>query len=130
MLRDLARLIGQNHTTALIDTRGELSACRQGVPMLDIGLNTDVLYGCPEADGILLALRTLSPEAIICDELSGREAAAEMCFNSGAALIATAHAGSMAELLKKPQLAALAANARRAVFLDGIGKPPLIKELK
>lgn len=130
VLRDLTRLIGQNHTTALIDTRGEISACHQGVPMLDIGLNTDVLYGCPEADGILLALRTLSPEVIICDELSGREAAAEMCFQSGVCLIATAHAGSMTELLQKPQLAALVSNAKRAVFLNGIGKPPLIKELK
>lgn len=130
VLRDLARLVGQNHTTALIDTRGELSACNQGLPMLDVGLNTDILYGCPEAEGILLALRSLSPEVIICDELSGRESAAELCFDSGVRLIATAHAGSMTELLQKPQLAEITAHAKRAVFLKGIGEPPVIKELR
>ncbi|MGN0651103.1 MAG: stage III sporulation protein AA [Oscillospiraceae bacterium] len=130
VLRDLTRLVGQNHTTALIDTRGELSACSRGLPMLDVGLNTDILYGCPESEGILLALRTLSPEVIICDELSGRESAAEHCFESGVNLIATAHAGSMTELLQKPQLSAIAAHAEYAVFLKGIGEPPEIKELR
>lgn len=128
VLRDLARLVGENHTTALIDSRGELAACLNGSPTLDAGLNTDILQGFPEEEGILLALRTLSPEVIICDELSGRETAAEQCFQSGVRLIATVHAGSMSEILQKPQLARLAAYADKVVFLGKIGDTPIIKE--
>ncbi len=99
VLRDIARLLGERHRVALIDTRGELAACCHGVPSLDVGEHTDVLSGYPRSEGILIALRTLSPDIILCDEISGDTEPLEHCMNCGVRLVATIHAGSLGELL-------------------------------
>lgn len=98
VLRDLARQLGERHRVTLIDSRNELSASHRGVPSLDIGLNTDALVGCPKSEGIMLALRTLSPEFIICDELGSDKDAVGQALFCGVKLIASAHAGSLDEL--------------------------------
>ncbi|MDE7363222.1 MAG: hypothetical protein K2N38_14965 [Oscillospiraceae bacterium] len=98
VLRDLARQLGERHRVTLIDSRNELSASYHGTPSLDIGLNTDALVGCAKSEGIMLALRTLSPEAIVCDELGDDEEAVARAMFCGVKLIASAHAGSLDEL--------------------------------
>ena len=107
VLRDLARMIGNEHRVALIDSRCELAAVYRGTPTLDVGLNTDVLSGYPRAEGMMTALRTLSPEVIICDEIGGDYAAIEQCLSCGVKLIATIHAGTLDELTQKEQTAKL-----------------------
>lgn len=102
LLRDLARILGERHRVVLIDSRGELSASVRGTPSFDIGLNTDALCGVEKSDGIMLALRTLSPEIIICDEIGNDEKAIEQAMFCGVKLIASAHADSAAELKKRP----------------------------
>ena len=47
----------------MVDERGELGG-------FDLGPNTDLLHGYPKAAGLDVAVRTLSPEIIVCDELS------------------------------------------------------------
>ncbi len=69
-LRDFCRNCGNNSKTALIDERGEIAAVYNGVPQNDIGFNTDVLNGYTKKDGIEQAIRVLSPEFVICDEIS------------------------------------------------------------
>ncbi len=108
VLRDLARRLGERHRVTLIDSRNELSASFHGTPTLDIGLNTDVICGCPKSDGIMLALRTLSPEVIICDEIGNNESALEQALFCGVKLIASAHAASLDELHKRPQTRGIA----------------------
>lgn len=98
VLRDLARRLGEHHRVTVIDTRNEISASVRGVPSLDIGLNTDVLCGCGKSEGILMALRSMSPEVIICDEIAHDEAAVEQALFCGVKVIAAAHAGSLADL--------------------------------
>lgn len=97
VLRDLARLLGQQHRVVLIDSRNELSASAHGQPTLDIGENTDALVGCGKREGIMLALRSLSPEIIICDEIGDDYNAVRQCLFCGVKLIASAHAGSFSE---------------------------------
>ncbi|MBQ8193852.1 MAG: Flp pilus assembly complex ATPase component TadA [Oscillospiraceae bacterium] len=98
ILRDLARLLGARHRVALIDSRDELAASHKGTPTLDVGENTDVLSGYPRTEGIMIALRTLSPDIILCDEISGDTASIKHCLNCGVKLLATIHADSVDEL--------------------------------
>lgn len=56
-----------------------------------------------------IALRTLSPELIVCDEIGG-EAEADairMSLNAGTAVLATAHAGNLDALVRRPQIRTL-----------------------
>ena len=107
LLRDLTRILGERHKVTLIDSRNEMSACVKGTPTLDIGQHTDVLCGCPKSEGILLALRSMSPEIIICDEIGRDHEAVEQCLFCGVKLIASAHAGSIAELKRRSGIAEL-----------------------
>lgn len=98
ILRDLARQLGERRRVTVIDSRSEISASVRGAPLLDVGLNTDVLCGCGKSEGIMLALRSLSPEVIICDEIAHDEEAVEQALFCGVKVVAAAHAGSLAEL--------------------------------
>lgn len=98
ILRDLARRLGERYRVTVIDSRSEISASVRGTPMLDIGLNTDVLCGCGKSEGIMLALRSMSPQVMICDEIAHDEDAVEQALFCGVKIIAAAHAGSLKEL--------------------------------
>ncbi len=67
-LRDYARLISDGYLyeykkVSIADERGEISAG------FNVGINTDVLVGFDKAKGIEMAIRTLSPDLIVCDEI-------------------------------------------------------------
>ena len=106
LLRDLARSlslgIGCHVTrTAVIDERGELSGTYSGVSYNDMGLS-DILNGYPKGEGIIHAIRAMSPQVIICDELGTDEDCrlVSQGFNAGAVIIASIHAGNYAELMR------------------------------
>lgn len=122
MLRDLARQLGTRHRVVLIDSRGELSASVRGTPSFDIGLNTDALCGCEKSEGIMLALRSLSPEIIICDELGNDEAAIEQAMFCGVKLVASAHADSLEQLQKRPSTRRIFPFFERAAVLGERGR--------
>lgn len=110
LLRDLARALatgvgGMPKKVAVIDERSELAGVSGGVPQHDLGLCADVLDHYPKGDGILHAVRALSPQVIVCDELGAQEdvVALEQGLHAGVAVIATVHAGSIAQLLQKKQ---------------------------
>lgn len=138
ILRDAARqlsngLRGPARRVTIVDERGEIAGCRNGRPVNDVGMCTDVLDGCPKADGILMALRTLSPEVIVCDELGGEAEtrAVEESLNAGAVLIASIHAGSFGELLHRRQAVSLLETGafRNAALLRGSAEPGKICEI-
>lgn len=101
LLRDLSRMLGEKYRVALIDSRNELSASVRGLPTLDVGENTDVLCGYTKSAGIMTALRSLSPDIIICDEIGDDYDAVEQCLFCGVKVIAAAHAGSLSELSRR-----------------------------
>ena len=102
VLRDLCRIIGSKHKLAVIDTRSEIAAAYNGAPQNDIGAYTDVLNGYPRSEGIEIALRTLSPEYIACDEITGETDFTALSLNSGVKLIFTAHCGDMEQAQSNP----------------------------
>ncbi len=110
-LRDFARLLsgGFNNNyrkVCIIDERNEISCCTSSGDFADIGPNTDVVCGFPKAMGIENAVRSLSPEMIVCDEISSLKEIEAMKngFLSGAAFAVSVHAGSMRQLMNKKLL--------------------------
>lgn len=87
--------------TVVIDTRGELSFANEG---RDLCL--DVLSGYPRRRGIEIATRCLNAQVIICDEIGDYEEAMSLVasHNCGVPLIASAHAGSLQQLLSRTGL--------------------------
>ena len=120
LLRDLARLLSTAEGTcvSLIDERGELAAVTSGVPQNDVGM-CDVFDGYPKAQALEQALRSMSPDVIICDEIGSEQDvhAVHQCVNSGVRLIATAHARSKAELYSRPKLKRILSTGAFSTFI-------------
>lgn len=108
LLRDLIRCLSlRGERVGIADERGELAGLWKGVPQFDIGPRTDVLDGCPKAAGLLSLLRGMNESILAVDEIAIQEdvAAIQMCAHCGVRLLATAHAGSLAELKRRTYLA-------------------------
>ncbi|MBQ9414267.1 MAG: Flp pilus assembly complex ATPase component TadA [Clostridia bacterium] len=105
ILRELARLLSENgQRVAVVDERSELSAF--GLPLCD------VLQGMRKSRAVLQAVRTLSPDVVILDELGGDaeiEAVADSAF-CGVPVIASIHAASLEELRARGSLMRLFEN--------------------
>lgn len=84
--------------TVVVDTRGELGFETDGR-----GLCLDILRGYPRARGVEIATRTLSAQVIVCDEIGDTEEALSLIssHHGGVPLIASAHAGTVGELLRR-----------------------------
>lgn len=127
LLRDLVRLIsngaaGPPLRVGLADERGEVAALWEGLPQFDVGERTDVLEGCPKAQGLMMLLRGMNPQVLSCDEITlpADCAALEKCGNCGVKLLATVHADSVDDLLRKPLYRSLLERGlfSRAVTID------------
>ena len=96
LLRDLTRLISNSTEglkISLIDERNEIAASYMGEPENDVGIRTDVFSGYMKKDGIIQAVRSMSPSLIIVDEIGGNEdiKSLKMAYNSGVKVIASIH---------------------------------------
>ena len=94
ILRDIARAFSNaGRKVAVIDERSEIAACYLGVPQMELGIRTDVLDNCLKSEGMIMAIRSLSPEILICDEIGSLKdiEALIMAFNSGVNIVATLH---------------------------------------
>lgn len=110
LLRDIARqvsLLGKR--VCIVDERSEIAGCYRGRPELDVGPRSDVLDGCPKAQGMLMALRALSPQVLVTDEIGRPEDVSAIleALHAGVRVIATAHGNSLAEVAERPHLSRL-----------------------
>lgn len=111
LLRDIARQLSTDEAgrpgmrVCVVDERSEIAG-GYGERRFDVGAKTDVLDGCPKAQGIVLALRSLSPQAILTDEVGRPEdaAALEDALNCGVGIVATAHGSGIRDILRRPVL--------------------------
>lgn len=96
----------------VVDERSEL--VREDFENLPI----DIVSGYSRREGIALAVRTLGAQLVMVDELMGDECAEiEYSLLSGIPVIATAHAGSLSELLSKRELARLVSLGAFSTFI-------------
>ena len=128
LLRDLARQLSTGSRalqTAVIDERGELAASVHGVPQLDIGCTADVLDGLSKPEAVTWLIRSMAPQLLVTDELSGPEDASAVldAMACGAAVLTSVHGTGLREVAARPALAGLMARRVFAyyVVLSGEG---------
>ena len=106
LLRDLIRSKSnaRQGSIAVVDERQELFPLFKGQPCFSAGIRTDIMSGCPKAEGIEAVLRSMNPTWIAVDEITAK-ADCEALLHAGwcgVNLMATAHAGSLFELKTRP----------------------------
>ncbi len=138
VLRDIARQLsdgkrGTARKVAIVDERGEIAGTFRGEAQNDVGACCDVLNGYPKAEGILMALRSLSPQVVLCDELGTQSEteAVEQGLNAGVTIISSIHAGSLEELVRRKQAEDLLKTGAfgYVALLAGSGEPGTIRRI-
>ncbi|MGG4494416.1 stage III sporulation protein AA [Brevibacillus reuszeri] len=115
LLRDMARSISygsewsSSRKVGIVDERSELAGCMQGVPQRDVGPRTDVLDACPKAAGMMMLIRSMSPDVLIVDEIGRPEDgdAVWEAIHAGVAVICSAHGANVTEVAERPMLGKL-----------------------
>ncbi|WP_110953176.1 stage III sporulation protein AA [Anaerosinus massiliensis] len=110
LLRDIVRSFSRMEMNfsgvqvGVVDERSEITACKNGIPTLDIGYCVDVLDGCPKATGILMLIRSMAPDVIVTDEL-GREEdviALNEALHAGVSVITSVHGKNLEDVKNRP----------------------------
>lgn len=115
LIRDMARLASKgegqflSYKVGIVDERSEIAGCIDGVPQHDVGPRTDVLDACPKAEGMMMMIRSMSPELLVVDEIGRVEDsdAVREAIYAGVCVLATAHGASIQEVCQRPTLAEL-----------------------
>lgn len=111
LLRDASRILSDTYLkkVSVIDERGEIAAVSRASAQNDVGIQTDVLDGYLKSDGIMQAVRSLSPEFVICDEIGANDDFDAIMYgvNSGVKFGAAVHASNPGELYLKRGVANL-----------------------
>lgn len=117
VLRDLVRQISggvlrldwPGAKVGVVDERSEIGGSHQGVPRRDLGPRTDILDGCPKAEGMMMMIRSMSPQVLAVDEIGRPEDIPPLteALNAGVAVLATAHGRSLDEVRRRPALGSL-----------------------
>ena len=139
VLRDLVRSLangeaGRYVRVSVIDERGELGAALHGTAQHDLGVTSDLFDGFYKAEGMQMALRAMAPDVIAVDELGGAAdaQAVRSVQNGGAAILATAHAGSIEGAYQREGIGALLREGAfdRIVLLNGADSPGTVRAVQ
>lgn len=130
LLRDIVQSLSfgtycASKRVAVVDERDEISGC------YNMGPCADILRGYPKSAGIELATRTLSPEVLVCDELSHTELeSVTKTLYSGVPLVASVH-GSIQNLLHMQAIRTMLEQQifETVVFLTGRNAPGQLKTI-
>ncbi len=117
LIRDIVRNISNGNEkfgfsgtkVALIDERNEISGSYLGIPQMNVGIRTDVIETCPKDIGIMMLLRSMSPNVIVTDEIGSLEEikALYTALNGGVSLITTVHGDSIEDIKNRKELSNL-----------------------
>lgn len=140
-LRDLTRIIASGDLSraipsckaGVVDERSEIAGCVHGVPQHELGSRVDVLDACPKAEGMMMMIRSMSPDVLIVDEIGGAEdsAAIHEAVNAGVRMVMTVHASNWDELHRRPAMRTLLESEvfDRYIELVRKDKPGIIKRI-
>lgn len=141
ILRDIIRLISSGSSkynfkgtnVSVVDERSEIAGCYDGIPQKDVGMRTDVLDGCPKAEGMIMLIRSMSPRVIATDEIGRDEDiyALKEAMNAGVKFITTVHGDSIEEVSRRSKIASLIDSKvfERIIILTNKPKVGTVKEI-
>ncbi len=139
LLRDIVRSVSngtvehEGMTVGVVDERSEIAACYRGIPQNDIGVRTDVLDCCSKAEGMLMLIRSMSPNLIAVDEIGKKEDVEAIAYvmNCGCCILATVHGSSIDDVKCKPILGSLIEEHifKRFIILKGANKPGKVQSI-
>jgi len=141
LLRDLARQISIGipkkgitaKNVAIIDERSEIAGCVNGIPQHHFGTKVDVLDACPKAEGMMMMIRSMSPDVLIVDEI-GREDDGKALMEAvyaGVSVISTVHGTSLSEVKGRPTIKKLFDHGAfdMVIELKNVGKKAVCKHV-
>ena len=138
LLRDIVRqvsdgnLYGNPCQVSVVDERSEIAGCYRGIPQNHVGIRTDVLDACPKRIGMMMLLRTMSPQVMAIDELGGMEDVEALyhVVNAGCTILVTIHGEDIEEIRRKRYLSALLEEKvfKRYIILDKQNNKFIIKQ--
>ncbi len=139
LLRDIIRQVSDGNgehrglTVGVVDERSEIAGACRGVAQNRLGIRTDVLDGCPKAEGMMMLIRSMSPEVVAVDEIGTAEDlhALESVLNCGCRVLATVHGNSMEDVRQKPLLGDLVERHvfQRYILLSGREAPGTVQTI-
>ncbi|KPU44923.1 hypothetical protein OXPF_14010 [Oxobacter pfennigii] len=141
LLRDLIRQLSSGAESlnisglkiGLCDERSEIAGSFEGMPQNDVGIRTDVLDACPKSQGLIMLIRSMSPNIIATDEIGSRADmdAVYEGLNAGIRIITTIHGDSLEEVLQRPFIGDVVKNKvfERLVILSKRCGPGTIEDI-
>ncbi|WP_068671908.1 stage III sporulation protein AA [Oceanobacillus sp. Castelsardo] len=139
LIRDTTRIISSGwgkvpaQKVGVVDERSEIAAAINGIPQLNLGIRTDVMDACPKAEGMMMMIRSMSPDVLVVDEIGSADDinALMEAINTGVTVICTIHGHSLMELKKRPSLEILFQHKvfERILFLEKSRQPSVLKKV-
>ncbi|RLL48106.1 stage III sporulation protein AA [Oceanobacillus piezotolerans] len=136
LIRDITRTMASGwgkvraQKVGVIDERSEIAASINGIPQHDVGRRTDVLDACPKAEGMMMMIRSMSPDVLVVDEIGSNDdvKALQEVIHAGVKVICSIHGFSLEEVKRRPSLQILFKQRvfERIIVLDKAKKPASI----
>ena len=132
-LRDITRLLSSSgRQVSVCDERSEIAGTYLGQSAYDLGPRTDILDGCPKAEGMMMLIRSMGPDVIVTDEIGRTEdvAAIEAAVCAGINIVASVH-GSSYEEAAASRIGDMIKNGifSRLIFLTNNPRTGTVKEV-
>lgn len=108
LLRDFIRQLSEKRVgtrISVVDERGEIAATYQGDMQNNLGSRCDILNGYTKEDGIRMAIRSLSPNVIVVDEIGTAKDEEGLLYahHAGVSVVATIHGDNSQNFRKNIQ---------------------------
>jgi stage III sporulation protein AA len=113
ILRDIVRQLSngipgkfKGVKVGVVDERSEIAGTYEGVPQKNVGIRTDVLDACPKAEGMIMLIRSMSPQVIVADEIGKIEDvyAIGEAVQAGVNLIVSVHGADIEQIKRRPSM--------------------------
>ncbi|MRH43157.1 stage III sporulation protein AA [Aquibacillus halophilus] len=139
LLRDIARLMSTGwgdvrpKKIGIIDERSEIGGSIRGIPQHELGKRTDVMDACPKAEGMMMMIRSMSPDVIIVDEIGSSKdvQALTEAMHAGVKIVCSIHGNSLQDIKKRPSLQPLLQQSafERYIILSRDTKPGMVETI-